>query len=142
MKTDCLKWGTVTGMMEWIIYKVKVFGFGFFIYEVLKNFKNICKLRNENEIIKKYEKILENLKVSLNENGWDGKWYRRAYFSNGDPVGSNINDECKIDGISQSWAVISEAGEKNKCVQAMDSLENYLVINQEKKIPVFNTSIW
>ena len=63
----------------------------------------------------------------MNENGWDGKWYRRAYFEDATPVGSSINDECKIDGISQSWAVISGAGEIDKCVQAMNSLEAYLV---------------
>ncbi len=105
----------------------KVYGFGFFIYEVLKNFKNICKIKNEYQLVEKYENILELLRTSLNSNGWDGKWYRRAYFENGTPIGSNSNDECKIDGISQSWAVISGAGESSKCVQAMNSLENYLV---------------
>ena len=63
----------------------------------------------------------------MNEFGWDGKWFRRAYFENGEPVGSAQNDECKIDGISQSWAVISGAGEIEKCIQAMNSLDSYLV---------------
>ena len=100
---------------------------GFFIYEVLKNFKSVCKLKNDIETVKKYENILESLRASLNSNGWDGKWYRRAYFENGTPIGSSSNDECKIDGISQSWAVISGAGDSSKCIQAMDSLESYLV---------------
>lgn len=100
---------------------------GFFIYSVLDNFKNVCEIQKDFEMKNKCEKILKVLKVSLNEFGWDGKWFRRAYFENGEPVGSSQNDECKIDGISQSWAVISGAGEEDKCIQAMDSLDSYLV---------------
>lgn len=100
---------------------------GFFIYEVLNKFKKICEIKQDFEKIEEYEKILESLKKSLNENGWDGKWFRRAYFEDSTPVGSALNDECKIDGISQSWSVISGAGDIEKCIQAMDSLDAYLV---------------
>lgn len=100
---------------------------GFFIYTVLKEFKKVCEIKNDFEKIDEYEKILEKLNKSLNEYGWDGKWFRRAYFENGEPVGSAQNDECKIDGISQSWSVISGAGEIEKSIQAMNSLDAYLV---------------
>lgn len=100
---------------------------GFFIYTVLDEFKKVCEIKKDEEKINEYEKILEKLKQSLNEFGWDGKWFRRAYFENGEPVGSAQNEECKIDGISQSWAVISGAGEIEKCTQAMNSLDSYLV---------------
>jgi cyclic beta-1,2-glucan synthetase len=42
--------------------------------------------------------------------GWDGEWYRRAYFDDGTPLGSASNAECRIDSISQSWSVLSGAG--------------------------------
>jgi len=100
---------------------------GFFIYSVLDSFKNVCELKQDEEKKEEYEKILDILKSGLNEFGWDGRWYRRAYFETGEPVGSAQNEECKIDGISQSWAVISGAGEYEKCLQAMDSLDAYLV---------------
>ena len=100
---------------------------GFFIYTVLDHFKNICEMKQDYEKKEEYEEILEILKSSLNEYGWDGKWFRRAYFESGEPVGSSQNEECKIDGISQSWSVISGVGEQEKCVQAMDSLDSYLV---------------
>lgn len=100
---------------------------GFFIYDVLNKFKKVCEIKKDYENIERYEEILENLRTSLNENGWDGKWYRRAFFEDETPIGSASSDECKIDGISQSWAVISGAGEIEKCTLAMDSLDSYLV---------------
>lgn len=100
---------------------------GFFIYDVLDKFKKVCEIKEDYENIEKYEKILETLRKSLNENGWDGKWYRRAFFEDETPIGSASSEECKIDGISQSWSVISGAGEIDKCILAMDSLDSYLV---------------
>ena len=43
--------------------------------------------------------------------GWDGEWYRRAYFDDGAPLGSASNAECQIDSISQSWSVLSGAAD-------------------------------
>lgn len=100
---------------------------GFFMYDVIKRFIKICEYKTDNEKVEKYKVILEELKKALNSEAWDGKWYRRAFFENGIPLGSSENDECKIDGISQSFSVISGAGEYEKCISAMDSLENYLV---------------
>lgn len=100
---------------------------GFFIYDILRKFSNLCEYKNDLEYKFKCEKNMEKLKYALNTNGWDGRWYKRAYFKDGVTLGSNQNDECKMDSISQSWAVISEAGDADKVKVAMDSLENYLV---------------
>lgn len=70
---------------------------GFFMYNVIKKFSEICEYKNDIERKNKYEKIISNLKESLNNIAWDGNWYRRAYFEDGSPLGSNENDECKID---------------------------------------------
>ena len=51
------------------------------------------------------------LKAALERDGWDGGWYRRAYFDDGTPLGSATNSECRIDSIAQSWGVISGAAE-------------------------------
>ena len=45
--------------------------------------------------------------AAMLEQAWDGDWYRRAYFDDGTPLGSAQNEECRIDSISQSWAVLS-----------------------------------
>ncbi len=100
---------------------------GFFMYDVINRFIKICEYKNDTEKVEKYNQILPKLKNALNTAGWDGKWYKRAYFKNNKPLGSNENDECKIDSISQSWAVISGAGEEEKCKTALECVENYLV---------------
>ena len=70
-------------------------------------------------------------------NGWDGDWYRRAYFDDGTPLGSVSNSECRIDSIAQSWAVISRAGEPARAARAMAAVDKYLVRRDEKLSMLF-----
>ena len=100
---------------------------GFFLYNVLDRFIPICKIKGENNLVEKYEKIKENLKRALNTNGWDGRWYKRAFMDDGNTLGSMENEECRIDSIAQSWSVISNAGDNDKKYISMESLENHLV---------------
>ncbi len=72
-------------------------------------------------------KTANNIKRALNTQGWDGRWYKRAFKDNGDEAGSINCMECKIDSIAQSWAVISNAGDNDKKYISMESLHNYLV---------------
>ncbi len=67
------------------------------------------------------------MKKALAEKGWDGDWYRRAYFDDGTPLGSVQNDECRIDSIVQSWSVISGGAESYRAVRAMAAVEEYLI---------------
>ena len=69
----------------------------------------------------------KELKAALNQNAWDGRWFKRAFADNGDVYGSMENDECKIDSIAQSWSIISGAGEDAKQNQAIESLESHLI---------------
>lgn len=100
---------------------------GFFLYDVLKKFIPICMQKEDLSKAAYYELICDGLKKSLNINGWDGRWFRRAFTDDGDIIGSIKNDECKIDSISQSWAVISDGADNDKKYISMESLENYLV---------------
>ncbi len=100
---------------------------GFFLYYILDKFIPICKKRNDVDKASKYEQIKIDLKKALNTNAWDGRWYKRAFSDNGDVLGSIENDECRIDSISQSWSVISNAGDNDKKYIAMESLENHLI---------------
>ena len=117
---------------------------GWFLYKILDGFTDICE--NQNDINKKeeYLKFQEFIKENQEKNAWDGQWYRRAYFDNGTPLGSKENDECKIDSLAQSWAVISGAGDKERNIKAMNSVDEYLV-NKDKGMimllaPPFNNS--
>ncbi|GHV16661.1 hypothetical protein FACS189425_01350 [Clostridia bacterium] len=98
-----------------------------FLYDVLVKFIPICERKGDTERAKRFAKIAEELKKNTNENAWDGEWYRRAYYDSGEAMGARGNDECEIDAIAQAWAVISGAGDKDKCEKAMQSVLERLV---------------
>ena len=100
---------------------------GFFLYSILKDFINIADYMNDEEMKKKCSETLNKLKCNLNTNAWDGRWFKRAFADNGDVYGSIENEECRIDSIAQSWSIISGAGDENKMLLAIESLENHLV---------------
>ena len=82
--------------------------------------------------------------VAVEAHGWDGEWYRRAYFDDGTPLGSATSDECRIDSIAQSWSVISGAGAPDRQARAMRALEEHLVDDDARLIrlltPPFDTT--
>ena len=100
---------------------------GFFQYLVLEKFVELCEKYGKKEKAEKYRKIMEALKRHLNTNGWDGRWYKRAFMDDGNVLGSIQNEECRIDSIAQSWATISGAGDNDKKYISLNSLENHLV---------------
>ena len=115
---------------------------GWFLATVLKSFIPVCRLMKDEERASRYERVIGELKDSLEENAWDGEWYRRAYFDDGTPLGSRENDECQIDSLSQSWSVISKAAKKERAEEAMKAVDRYLV-NEDRDIilllaPPFN----
>jgi cyclic beta-1,2-glucan synthetase len=85
----------------------------------------------------RYRSYLEKLKLAL-EQAWDGDWYRRAYFDDGTPLGSAQNDECRIDSIAQTWAVISGAADGYRAGRAMASVDEYLVRRGDGLIVLFS----
>ena len=68
----------------------------------------------------------------VEESGWDGNWYRRAFDDEGHPWGSSDNKECRIDSISQSWALFAEA-DATRTETALDAAWRELV-NDEYQI--------
>lgn len=100
---------------------------GWFLATVLEKFSACCLAMGDAEKASQYVAIKTQLATALEDNAWDGSWYRRAYFDNGQPLGSIQNSDCKIDSIAQSWAVISGLGNPQRAVQAMNSLEDYLI---------------
>ena len=59
----------------------------------------------------------------MEREAWDGEWYRRGYFDDGAPLGSATDDECRIDSIAQSWAVLSGAATRDRAARAMAALD-------------------
>jgi cyclic beta-1,2-glucan glucanotransferase len=100
---------------------------GWFLYTALAAFAPLCYGRKEEARVSRYREHCESLKKALAEKGWDGDWYRRAYFDDGTPLGSVQNDECRLDSIVQSWSVISGAAESYRAQRAMAAVEEYLI---------------
>ncbi|MFZ3372286.1 MAG: glucoamylase family protein [Desulfitobacteriaceae bacterium] len=100
---------------------------GWFIISTLKRFVKICELRQDHDLINYYQQIIEDLAENIELHGWDGEWYRRAYFDNGTPLGSAQNAECQIDAIAQAWSVLSGSGKPSRAKDAMLALEHYLL---------------
>ncbi len=117
---------------------------GWFLYSILDKFIAICKYKEDIDRAQRYTELKLFIKENLEKNAWDGNWYRRAYFDDGTPLGSIENDECQIDSISQSWAIISEAADIERARIAMESLERYLVKEDRGMVllltPPFNKS--
>ncbi len=87
----------------------------------------IARARGESRRADAWETALGNLKAALEREAWDGEWYRRAFFDDGTPLGSKVNDACRIDSIAQSWSLLSGAGDPARSRQAMASAREHLV---------------
>ncbi|HCY75140.1 MAG TPA: cyclic beta 1-2 glucan synthetase [Ignavibacteriales bacterium] len=111
---------------------------GFFLYEVLTQFIKIAGQRGDIQFVERCKSEAHKLQNNIEQNGWDGEWYRRAYFDDGSPLGSSSNQECKIDSIAQSWSVLSGAGDSKRSRIAMESLDKNLVRRDHKLIQLLD----
>jgi cellobiose phosphorylase len=98
-----------------------------FLYENLQLFAELARNRNDEAFAEVCTTQAALLRNNIEANGWDGDWYRRAYFDDGTPLGSSENEECRIDSISQSWAVISGGGDPVRAHRAMAAVDTQLV---------------
>lgn len=117
---------------------------GWFLYTVLCEFAAIAALRSDPLHASRWRSEAARLKGAL-ELAWDGEWYRRAYFDDGTPLGSAENDDCRIDSISQSWAVLSGAARKDRAERAMDAVRSHLVRREAQVVlllsPAFDRGV-
>ena len=118
---------------------------GFFLYNTIDSFVKVLKKFDKKIDVDKYLSFNEKLKENLNKKAWDGKYYLRAFFDNGDKLGSSENSECKIDLISQSFSIISGVAPKDRIQSIITSVEEQLVDPKNKIIklltPPFHNSL-
>ncbi|MGA3293525.1 MAG: glucoamylase family protein [Candidatus Acidiferrales bacterium] len=110
---------------------------GWFLHTILWEFAKIADSRGEHERAENWRLHVSALKAALEREGWDGEWYRRAYFDDGTPLGSAENTECRIDSIAQSWAVMSGAAEPGRAARAMAAVDQRLVRRPEGLVLLF-----
>jgi cyclic beta-1,2-glucan synthetase len=110
---------------------------GFFLHHVLSDFVPLCRGRKDGVRADRYMHEARRLGDQL-ERSWDGEWYRRGYYDDGTPLGSAQNDECSIDSISQSWAVLSGAVPIRFAERAMDAVRTSLVARGAQMLLLLN----
>jgi cyclic beta-1,2-glucan synthetase len=111
---------------------------GFFLFDILNQFNKVAQSKDDYEFAELCGNNAKLIQHYIENNAWDGEWYRRAYFDNGLPLGSAGNDECQIDSISQSWAVLSGAGSPDRLRMSMESVYNRLVRNEDSLVQLLD----
>jgi cyclic beta-1,2-glucan synthetase len=100
---------------------------GWMLHVALTRFAALAETRQDATRAKRWRGHAVRLKEALEKEAWDGDWYRRAWFDDGSVLGAAADDECRIDSIAQSWAVISGAARSERASQAMAALERELI---------------
>ncbi|MGA8654900.1 MAG: hypothetical protein WB586_02030 [Chthoniobacterales bacterium] len=110
----------------------------FFLYDVLTRFAELARRYSDAAFADRCLAEAQRLRTNIEHQGWDGDWYRRAYFDNGEPLGSQMNAECQIDSLPQSWSVISGAGDPQRTRRAMQALNQRLVRRESRLIQLLD----
>jgi cyclic beta-1,2-glucan synthetase len=110
---------------------------GWFLASSLQQFADLCQQRGDEAQAVTFREQAEAYRVAIEAEGWDGSWYRRAYYDDGTPLGSQQNEECRLDAIAQSWAVLTGLGEPERTQQAMTAVQEQLIKEEERLILLF-----
>jgi len=111
---------------------------GFFLYHVLTRFTEIARLHGDPSFAERCWTEATELRRNIEQHGWDGEWYLRAFFDDGTPLGSASNPECRIDSIAQSWSVLSGAGDPERSAMAMEAVDKRLVRRDHRLIQLLD----
>jgi cyclic beta-1,2-glucan synthetase len=110
---------------------------GWFLHATLLRFAPIAEARGEFIKAAQWRKHALQVAGAIEREAWDGAWYRRGYYDDGSPLGSALNDECRIDSIAQSWAVISGGAQRDRAIRAMSEVDAQLVNRSDGLVQLF-----
>ncbi len=110
---------------------------GWLLCATLDSFAVLAEARGDSLRAKSWRASAASLKLDLNANAWDGHWYRRGWFDDGAALGAADNEECRIDSIAQSWAVLSGAAPRERAAEAMAAVERELIVPHEGLVLLF-----
>jgi cyclic beta-1,2-glucan synthetase len=105
---------------------------------ILRDFSLLAEARGDHDRAKGCRERAKHLLGAVEEHAWDGAWYLRAFFDDGTPLGSHANDECQLDSLAQSWAVLANGDKPDRINQAMKSAEERLVRRDGRLILLFD----
>ena len=110
---------------------------GWFLVATIDAFAPLAEARGDAKRAAHWRKTAADVRVALDNGGWDGDWYRRGYYDDGTPLGSHLSQECRIDAIAQSWSVIAGGCDQQHAQSAMDSVDAMLIRRDDKVAPLF-----
>ena len=110
---------------------------GWFLCATIDAFTPWAKARGEHERAERWKQVARTVRAALDVGGWDGQWYRRGYYDDGTPLGSQTSMECQIDAIAQSWSVIAGGGDPAHARSAMAQVDRQLILRDEKLALLF-----
>lgn len=110
---------------------------GWFLLDVITRLTPIAQGRGDAGRADHWCEVAGTVKAALEGAGWDGDWYRRGYYDDGTPLGSASQEECRIDAIAQSWAVMSGAADPDRARRAMDASDRELVDHRHHLMRLF-----
>ena len=108
-----------------------------FLYAALMRLAPIAEARGANEAAAAWRKHAFAVQQAIEREAWDGDWYRRGYYDDGTVLGSVSSDECRIDSVAQSWAVISGAAPRERAQRAMSAVNTQLVSRSDGLVKLF-----
>lgn len=110
---------------------------GWFLHVNLERMAEIAAARGDDWRAERYTAEAARLRDALEQHAWDGAWYLRAFYDDGTPLGTAQADECRIDSLTQSWAVIAGANDPARARQALAAADEQLIDRQAGLIKLF-----
>lgn len=105
-----------------------------FAIAAIRGFADLAARLKRNALVERWTQRSEELRRAIEEAGWDGRWYLRAFDDDGRPWGSATNDECRIDSVTQSWAVLSRGGAPDRARSAVEAAGHELIREDDRLI--------
>ena len=107
---------------------------GWFAIATMTGFADMAGRLDRKDLVKRWTKRADDLRLAVEQAGWDGEWYLRAIDDEGLAWGSHTSEECRINSIAQSWAVLSGAQPSDRCRKAVESAVRELVREDQRVI--------
>ncbi len=98
-----------------------------FAIDIVSRFAPLADRRGDAARASRWRAGAAGWRTALERDGWDGAWYRRAFFDDGTPLGTSAATECRIDLIAQAWAVLSGGAPDARARTALASADERLV---------------
>lgn len=108
-----------------------------FIAMTMNIFSEICEIKNDIQLEKEYKEKAIKLLNAVDEHCYEKDHYIRAFYDNGEEMGSYKSDECKVDALTQSFSAIADMPDKRRVITAMETAYNALVDEKYGIIKLF-----